>query len=84
MTVGVSERVNPLSVTTSSLRLYDYAVGDYVAGTVAVSADLRTLTFTPSAPLRVSGTYQVSVSGVEDLAGNTLFASSTFTTSNAP
>ncbi len=50
--------------------LYDARYGGYVAGTLVASADARTFTFTPSAPLAVNRPYSVQVYGALDLAGN--------------
>src|SRR6185295_12561378 len=43
-----------------------------VAGTLSLSADAQTLTFTPSALLAVNSTYTVNVSGLKDRAGNVM------------
>lgn len=41
--------VNPLSVNSLSMRVYDNTIGHDIAGTIAISADLKTLTFTAAA-----------------------------------
>ena len=55
-----------------------------ITGTPALSADQRTLTFTPSAPLVAGTAYAVSVQAL-DLAGNAMVAPDTwsFTTTSA-
>ena len=64
--------------------LYDYTEG-YRAGTLAVSADGRTVTFVPAAPLGVGRQYQINLASAADLAGNMMNAYSLyFTTSFAP
>ena len=50
--------------------LYDARFGGYVAGTLSGSADARTFTFTPSAPLAVNRPYSAQLYGALDLAGN--------------
>ena len=55
--------------------------GSAVAGATAWDAVSRTLTFTPSAALAVGTVHEVSVTGVQDAAGNTTPAQTwTFTT----
>ena len=52
-----------------------------VVGSVSLGTDQVTLTFTPSSPLSPSTTYSVNVSGLRDLAANTMAAfNSAFTT----
>ena len=74
--VTVDEPLNPLTVTASSFRLRDNSTFQNVAGTRSVSADGRTVTFTPDLPLVGSRSYALTNSSVKDLAGNT---SSSFT-----
>lgn len=69
--VTFSEPVDPASVTTAA-----FGVGT-AAGSIVV--DGATATLTPAAPLDEGQSYQVSVTGVRDTAGNTMataFASS--------
>ena len=44
----LSKPVNPASVNSLSMRVYDSTIGHDIPGTIAVSSDLKTLTFTPS------------------------------------
>jgi len=75
--IRFSERINPLTVTTSNFQLEFNNTGVDVPGTVTVAADLLSATFTPSAPLLGSTTYRVrTFTGIRDLANNTLSGSS--------
>jgi hypothetical protein len=82
ITVVLDEPVNPVSVTSTSLRINDGATQD-VAGTRSVSAGGRTISFVPAAPLAVGQPHTVlSNRTIRDLAGNVLFGPSfSFTTS---
>ncbi|HVQ49176.1 MAG TPA: fibronectin type III domain-containing protein, partial [Mycobacterium sp.] len=86
VTVKFSESIKAATVTEQSLRLSNSS-GDIVPSTTTLSADLRTATVTPNAPLAPGAGYSVNVSAVvTDLAGNPLapeFAS-TFTVAAAP
>jgi hypothetical protein len=67
-------------VTSQTVQLVSN--GASVAGTTTLSADRRTLTFTPTAVLSANTAYALQLQGVCDLAGNTLDSFSTgFTTS---
>lgn len=58
--------------------------GSQVTGTSAYSTGSRTFTFTPGADLAAATTYMVTVSGVQDGAGNTMATTAwTFTTAPA-
>jgi len=75
----VSEPVAALSVGTGALTLN--GPGGPVAGTIALSADRRTLNFTPAAPLSPSTLYTASASGFADRSGNLVVPTSwSFTT----
>ena len=73
--VRLSEAVDPTSVSGA------VQLTPAVAGSLTISADEQTLTFIPTAPLVVSTTHGVTVSGLRDMTGNVMtpFASS-FTT----
>jgi hypothetical protein len=75
-----SERVRGVSGTT--FRLKDATTGAWVASVVGYDAVLRQATLNPGVTLRSSRRYVVVVgSGIKDLAGNSLTATSwTFTT----
>ena len=76
-----NERLNPLSVVSSStelyyngsVQLYDYATGQWVPVTVSMSADRLTATITPKSPLQPNS-YYVIYAGANapyyDVAGN--------------
>jgi len=77
--VVVSAPVSAASVGSSAITLS--AGGTPVTGSVSLSSDRTSLTFTPSSLLAVSTTYTVKASGFTDQAGNTVSAfTSTFTT----
>ncbi len=68
--VGFSEAINPLTLTSGSAYLYDYATSQYLSATVVVSADRLSATFTPVQPLTPATYYQFYVSSYTDVAGN--------------
>ena len=70
--VTFTEPVNPLTVTSANVRLYPTSTNIEVSGSLAVSADGLTVTFTPTNPLQPFTDYFVRVfTGLQDLAGNT-------------
>jgi YD repeat-containing protein len=71
-----NKRVNPLTVAFGVFPLSNF---NFVQGTIAVSADGLTATFTPNAALSPSTSYSVNATGL-DLEGQSLFLSSSFTT----
>ncbi len=75
-----SEPMDPLSITSSTL----YING--VSGTIGYDAPSRTATITPAQQLANATGYDVTVSGVKDLAGNVLSTpvTSSFTTAGVP
>ena len=75
--IHFSERVNPLTVTTSTFFIDRAATGARQDGTVEVSADGLSALFTPSEPLAPSTTYRVQASSIQDLAGLTMSGSTT-------
>jgi large repetitive protein len=81
ITVQFSKRINPLTVSASTFTITPSG-GTSIAGSVVVSADFRSATFTPSAPLLNNKIYNVSVTGgIVDLTGQTLIGfGSSFTT----
>src|SRR5207302_8774068 len=64
----MSAAVNPLSVGSNAISLS--AAGVPVPGSITVSSDASTLTFTPSGLLSPSTAYSVSASDFADQAGN--------------
>jgi hypothetical protein len=79
-----SKRVNPISVTTSAFWVaLSSAPQVPIPGSITVSTDGLTATFTPSSTLAASTSYTVqAISGITDLEGQILSAnfSSNFTT----
>jgi hypothetical protein len=85
----LSEAVDPATVTTASVGVFDAVVGEYVAGTPSLSPDQRTITFVPASPLRIGHPHQVYLSynlGLRDLSGNVMAGAATpyFTTGFSP
>ena len=71
--VTFAERLNPLTVNSSSIALYDNVTGGLVAMTTALSADGKTVTLTPTAALAANRQYRVYISNWAypyDQAGN--------------
>ncbi len=77
-----SKRIDPFTVTAGTLQVRPSSTGIPIAGSITVSADGLTATFTPSAPLASGSSYQIlATSGVSDLQGQTLsFFFTSFTT----
>ncbi len=68
--VVFSERVNPLTVTASTLRFRNSSTNQVVAATVMVAADGLSATVTPTAALQGNTSYRLDVSGnIQDLGG---------------
>lgn len=70
----LNKPVNPLSVNNMSMRVYDNSIGHDVPGGIAISADLKTLTFTPTtnfASQHQICTWDYNGANLYDLAGNT-------------
>lgn len=71
--VSLSEPVNVATVTALSVRIYDATVDQWLPGSIATSANLRTITFTPSSPYvggHVICGYIGYYASLRDLAGN--------------
>lgn len=93
-TVTFSEKMDPASITASTVRLLDStgAAVAQAAGSPSLSADGLTATITPAANLGYSKTYRSNViggaSGVKDITGKTMASDYTqspgFTTAAAP
>lgn len=88
--VKFSERLNPLLVDSSNVRVYANVPIGYAAGTGSLSADGTTVRFTPSPALVANKVYAPQIGynaiALEDLAGNVASPISTtsFTTGVAP
>jgi len=70
ITVTFNEAMAPGNLTSGTVKLIRMDTGAEVAGTVTLSADGKTLTFTPAVALNCSTTYQLVLQNVTDLAGN--------------
>jgi 6-phosphogluconolactonase (cycloisomerase 2 family) len=78
--IQFSERVNPLSVVTSSFRLLQNG-SITVAATLQVAPDGLSATLTPNTPLQPLTGYAIVTTGISDLVGRTTtFETSAFTT----
>ena len=68
----LTEQVDPATVLADRFFLRDEQTFTNVPGTISISADRLTLTFTPAATLKESAPYRlfISSSQVTDLAGN--------------
>jgi len=79
--VKFNKRIDALTVTNSTFVVAVSATGIPINGTIAVSADGLTATFTPSAILLPVTTYQiVATSAITDLVGQATSSSTIFTT----
>lgn len=85
-TVQFSERINPLTVTIDTFFLEQQTSNNNyakISGAISVSADGRSIMFTPDQPLLAGKQYRVRLtSGIQDIAGNAYAGStvpSTFT-----
>jgi hypothetical protein len=80
ITIQFNERINPLTVTSSSFRLLQNG-SVAVAGPIVVAADGLSATLTPAAPLQPLTSYTIQTNGIADLVGRiTNFENSSFTT----
>ncbi|HEX3742727.1 MAG TPA: Ig-like domain-containing protein [Bryobacteraceae bacterium] len=80
MTAGFNQLLNPLTVNSSVVNVYDYTDSAQVPGTVSLGADGKSVIFTPAAPLRNNTIYGWQVNGVQDQMGNGASTGSEFTT----
>jgi hypothetical protein len=76
ITVTFSEPVVGVSGTTFTLRLGSSATGQLIAAVVTYNATTRVATLDPTATLLADRTYTARLSGVTDVAGNTMTAAS--------
>jgi YD repeat-containing protein len=79
VSITFNEPVNPITVTPTTIN-----IGSGAAGTMTLSPDLRTVTFTPTFPFFANSAISTQITGVEDLTGNTGGGSAFFTTAVAP
>ena|GEM_PF-3243636 len=74
VTIVFSERVNPITVTSTTFALYTDRFAGQVSGTVSVAPDQLSATLTPDQPLLPNTNYYITyTTGIKDLAGNPLF-----------
>ena len=83
VSVTFGEPINPITVTSSTFWLAGSGQ-NIMVGTYQVSADRKTVTFTPAHPFFANNGQSININGVEDLAGNRAGGSSAFTTAVAP
>ncbi len=69
-TAVFSVPINPLTMTPSNVFLIKNTDGSTVTGTLALSADTLTITFTPTTALAANTQYYFAVYNVSDEAGN--------------
>src|SRR6185369_7988104 len=76
-----SERINPLTVNSSTFQILTSNFGVPVSGNITVAADRLSATFTPSSPLALSTAYFIQAFGITDLTGQEInFFFTSFTT----
>jgi hypothetical protein len=82
--VRFNERINPLSVTGGTIRLTTGSSTE-LACTITFGNSDQDVVIVPHGPLADAATYTLTVSGVEDLAGNPVAGQTTsFTTASSP
>src|SRR6185369_6342575 len=78
-----SERINPLTVNSSTFQIFISGNNVPVTGTISVTSDGLSASFAPSAALAPSTTYFIQAFGVTDLTGQDInFFFTGFTTGN--
>ncbi len=75
-----SAPINPLTMTPGNIYLYQPSNSTYVPGTLSLSADTLTVTFTPTAALAANTQYYLEVINVTDEAGNVYGGSTNYFT----
>ncbi len=81
-----NERLNPATVVDTAVRLYDGTTGQFLAGTISLSADGTTVRFVPAAALTANRLYYFYTAYntyVQDLAGNNAGSTSAYFTTGA-
>ncbi len=78
--IGFSKGIDPVSLAGGNLIVYPLSIGSNypVPGTLSISSDGRTVTFTPTSSLLAETQYGIYVSGVVDLEGQSLSGASSF------
>jgi hypothetical protein len=72
--------INPLTMALGNVSLVNNATGQKVSGTLSLSADNLTVTFTPAGALSANTNYYLAVFNVTDEAGNFYAGSETYFT----
>jgi len=84
VTVVFSPPLNPLTLSATSFGLFG---SGFIAGSLSLSADGLTVTFTPSVALNPNSTFEILISAngstLTDVAGNAVVANATFFTTGA-
>lgn len=84
VTILYSKRLNPLTANTDSIILNEIETSRNVATTSIISADGKTITLTPLAPLAPNQSYSVTFSDMYDQVGNRISNNEwSFTTGSA-
>jgi len=79
-TAVFSVPINPLTLTSGNVYLWNNTGNVDVPGTLSLSADNLTITFTPTAPLAATTQYYFHVVSITDEAGNTMSGANTYFT----
>ena len=74
------EPIDPVSVTSTGVYLYDQQINSEVPATVSLSADGRRIDIVPDSALLVGRRYAYYAGGLRDLGGNGVGTSRSFTT----
>ncbi|WP_288388947.1 Ig-like domain-containing protein, partial [uncultured Alteromonas sp.] len=73
LTVVMSERIDPESVTSDSFYIEDNSTRERIEGLIDVKDDSTTITFTPNAAFLVGRQHRIYLrSGIKDLFGNSM------------
>ncbi|RYY77947.1 hypothetical protein EON63_18040, partial [archaeon] len=75
LTFVMSEQIDPTTVSDSNLYVTDSVSSQKLSGSLSVSEDKLTISFTPNRAFFVGRTHQIYVSGIKDLFGNEMYAS---------
>jgi hypothetical protein len=81
---GFSERIDPLTINSSTFIVTPQNTGVPIAASYLVAADGRSATLVPASPLTPLSTYYMQINGVTDLVGQSLYSFTSFTTGTGP
>ena len=70
--VALNAPINPLTLLITNFFVYQQSTGQTVPGTISLSADGLTATYTPAAALAPATVYVIRMSNVTDLANNSV------------